>query len=182
MVTAIVRAAKEKLIAAKANGVVGVECGIVFPVSVDAITQVAEDESSGELGGALGALRIIPGPAAGEGCSTDGGCASCPYMKMNSLDALMSVLDKIGTKTGAALLTPFEPKKYSAAADDAKSIAALGKYFPITTFSRLIAHARLTLSLFISGCVPILHMRDFTRDKAFSDAFVADITERAARR
>jgi len=54
-------------------------------------------------------------------------------------------------------LTPFEPKKYSAAADDAKSIAAL-------------------------GCVPILHMRDFTRDKAFSDAFVADITERAARR
>jgi hypothetical protein len=28
--------------------------------------------------------------------------------------------------------------------------------------------------------VPILHMRDFTRDKKFSDAFVNDIVTRAA--
>jgi len=29
------------------------------------------------------------GVAAGEGCSAGGGCATCPYMKMNSLDALL---------------------------------------------------------------------------------------------
>jgi quinolinate synthase len=50
-------------------------------------------------------------------------------------------------------LAPFEPKKY-AAADSGPSVAAL-------------------------GCVPILHMRDFTRDKAFSDTFVQDIVSRA---
>ena len=34
-------------------------------------------------------LSVVPGPAGGEGCSLEGGCASCPYMKMNSLSALM---------------------------------------------------------------------------------------------
>jgi len=35
-------------------------------------------------------LSVVPGPAAGEGCSLEGGCASCPYMKMNSLQALQT--------------------------------------------------------------------------------------------
>lgn len=35
-------------------------------------------------------LSVVPGPAGGEGCSLQGGCASCPYMKMNSLQALMT--------------------------------------------------------------------------------------------
>ena len=159
MVTAIVRAAKEKLIEAKANGVDGVECEIVFPVSTDAITQVSDgsfDSGNAELSGALGDLTIVPGPAAGEGCSTDGGCASCPYMKMNSLAALFSVIDKIGSEVGATMLTPFEPKKYATAGDGSSSVASL-------------------------GCVPILHMRDFTRDKEFSETFVSDIMDRAKR-
>ena len=153
MVTAIVRAAREKLRDAKqssANKTCLVECEIVFPVSSDAVTDVSSSSSSG---GALDALTIVPGPAGGEGCGLDGGCASCPYMKMNSLASLTSVLDKIGSDAGEALLAPFEPKKY-AAADSGPSVAAL-------------------------GCVPILHMRDFTRDKAFSDAFVRDIVSRA---
>lgn len=29
--------------------------------------------------------------AGGEGCSTAGGCATCPFMKMNDLDALIDV-------------------------------------------------------------------------------------------
>lgn len=44
-----------------------------------------------------GGLPVVPGPAGGEGCSAEGGCASCPYMKMNSLDALLGVCTKIGT-------------------------------------------------------------------------------------
>ena len=160
MVTAIVRAARERLrdAAARAeNGECLVECEIVFPVSTDAVTDVesgaSSASSSGLSGGALDGLQIVPGPAGGEGCSADGGCASCPYMKMNSLAALQSVLDKIGTDAGEAMLAPFEPKKY-AASDSGPSVAAL-------------------------GCVPILHMRDFTRDKRFSDAFVRDIVGRA---
>jgi quinolinate synthase len=161
MVTAIVRAAAEKLRDAKqssASKTCLVECEIVFPVSTDAVTDVSGDPSSSSSaisGGAsaLDALTIVPGPAGGEGCGLDGGCASCPYMKMNSLASLTSVIDKIGSDAGEALLAPFEPKKY-AAADSGPSVAAL-------------------------GCVPILHMRDFTRDKAFSDTFVQDIVSRA---
>lgn len=39
----------------------------------------------------------------GEGCSTAGGCATCPFMKMNNLDALMDVVanaDQSGTVSG----------------------------------------------------------------------------------
>jgi quinolinate synthase len=74
-------------------------------------------------------------------------------MKMNSLAALRGVLDKVGTDAGESLLAPFEPKKYAARLNthsSGPSVAAL-------------------------GCVPILHMRDFTRDERFSDAFVRDI-------
>ena len=135
MVTSIVRAAKARLAEAKAAGVEGVECEIVFPVSTDAVTATGETPQGG-VEGALGQLTIVPGPAGGE-VLLGGGCASCPYMKMNSLDALQSVCDKIGTEAGEAMLTPFEPKKYQSTGDG-PSVAAL-------------------------GCVPILHMRDFTR-------------------
>ena len=151
MVTSIVRAAQAKLRAAKESGAGGVEAEIVFPVSADAVTSVGEADSA-----ALGGLTIVPGPAGGEGCSAEGGCASCPYMKMNSLDALMSVCRKVGTEAGAAFLAPYEPRKYESAAEG-PSVAAL-------------------------GCVPILHMRDFQRDGKFSDAFVEDITTRGGKK
>ena len=164
MVTAIVRAAAERLRDARAraeDGACLVECEIVFPVSTDAVTNVESTSTTADTsastsptlgGGALDGLTIVPGPAGGEGCGADGGCASCPYMKMNSLAALRGVLDKVGTDAGESLLAPFEPKKY-AASGSGPSVAAL-------------------------GCVPILHMRDFTRDKRFSDAFVRDIVGR----
>jgi hypothetical protein len=49
-------------------------------------------------------LALLPGPAGGEGCSLEGGCASCPYMKMNTLAALQGVCEKAGTPAGEALL------------------------------------------------------------------------------
>lgn len=127
------------------------EAEIVFPVASEAITQTGEAQAPGALDGALGSLAIVPGPAGGEGCSSEGGCASCPYMKMNSLNALMGVCAKVGTPA-EDLLVAFEPRKY-ANAGDGPSVAA-------------------------QGCVPILHMRDFQSDKKFSDAFVKDITTR----
>ena len=70
MVTAIVRAAQEKLRDAKqssASKTCLVECEIVFPVSTDAVTDVSGDSSSSSSGGAsaLDALTIVPGPAGG---------------------------------------------------------------------------------------------------------------------
>jgi quinolinate synthase len=48
----------------------------------------------------------------GEGCSAEGGCASCPYMKMNSLTALRSVCDRVGTPAGEAMLEAYKPRAY----------------------------------------------------------------------
>ena len=88
MITAIVRRVQSML---QAAGRTDVDVEIVFPVAPDSIT--TPDQLRGTAGDGMpeqspllpGGLAIVPGPAAGEGCSTEGGCASCPYMKMNSL-------------------------------------------------------------------------------------------------
>jgi quinolinate synthase len=59
---------------------------IVFPVNDEAVTTTE---------GPGGGLSIVPGVSGGEGCSTAGGCASCPFMKMNDLDSLVDVVDRI---------------------------------------------------------------------------------------
>ena len=157
MVTSIVKAAGDVLAEAeKADGACGVECEIVFPVSLDSVTRLEDGAGAEAAGGALGDLRIVPGPAAGEGCSSDGGCASCPYMKMNSLDALLRVAGLIGTEAGEAMLAAHAPRTYAGAAEGEASVAA-------------------------RGCVPILHMRDFQRDGAFSERFAEDVRTRAAK-
>ena len=102
-----------------------------------------------------GGLPVVPGPAGGEGCSAEGGCASCPYMKMNSLTALLSVCAKIGTP-GQALLEGYKPRPYAERMEDGRSIAA-------------------------AGCEPILHMRAFQAAKRLPDMLVADILGRKKR-
>ena len=80
MITPIARDVKQKL---QDTGRGDVELEIVFPVSSEAVTQ---DDAIG--------TGVVPG-AAGEGCSAAGGCATCKFMKMNNLDGLMDVLEKI---------------------------------------------------------------------------------------
>lgn len=53
---------------------------IIFPVADDAVTPQAE-------------LGLMPGAASAEGCSPAGGCATCPYMKMNRLSTLCELAD-----------------------------------------------------------------------------------------
>ena len=108
MITSIVRKVQQQLQDVPQNDI-SVE--IIFPVASEAVT---EDETFG----------IVPGVSGGEGCSTAGGCATCPYMKMNSLDALFSVID-ILTQNDAQLKLPFEPKKYTEQIQG-KSAALLG--------------------------------------------------------
>jgi quinolinate synthase len=142
MITSIVRRVRKSLAAVAASGGPRVEVEIVFPVASEAIAPTGDD-----------ALPVVPGVMGGEGCSTAGGCATCPYMKMNSLDALMAVLDRIQVVPGISLAT-FEPKKY------AERIA--GK-----TAAEL-------------GGIPILSMRAFHAEGRLPDSLVNDVLTRAA--
>ena len=154
MVTSIVDALQRQLAAAPA-GSPDVQVEIVFPVSSEAISTTGSTagtgSSSAQLRG-IGDLAIVPGPAGGEGCSTAGGCASCPYMKMNTLQSLMTVCERIGTP-GEALLEAYKPEAYTEHAPQGGSLAS-------------------------AGCVPILHMRDFQAGKKLSDALVTDVVTR----
>jgi quinolinate synthase len=96
MITSIVRKVQTLLQQSTRDDV---EVEIIFPVASEA---VAQDDTFG----------IVPGVKGGEGCSTAGGCATCPYMKMNSLDALFSTIE-ILKKGDAELLKLYEPKKYT---------------------------------------------------------------------
>ncbi|KAI3436690.1 hypothetical protein D9Q98_006105 [Chlorella vulgaris] len=152
MITSIVRKVQGMLRAAKRDDV-AVE--IVFPVSPEAIT--TDRQQQGGQGPRLElptGLSVVPGPAGGEGCSLEGGCASCPYMKMNSLTALLGVCERVGSPAGEAMLEAFKPRPYRELVD-----------------GKTMAQA---------GCVPILHMRGFQKGGSLPDALVADITSRHA--
>ena len=118
MLTAIVRAVRD-LLAESGRDDLGVE--IIFPVAQDAIAQTGDE------------LGILPGVSGGEGCSVAGGCASCPFMKMNELEGLFSLLEAMGSQDLAA----YHPKAYS------EQLAG-----------RSLAQV---------GTEPILHMRHFQR-------------------
>jgi quinolinate synthase len=107
---------------------------VIFPVASEAIAQDPESD-----------FGIVPGVAAGEGCSTAGGCATCPYMKMNSLRALMGLLERVDSEPGSNLV-PFEPRKYVQQISG-RTVADLGGE-------------------------PILHMRAFQREGRLPEALV----------
>lgn len=107
MVTAIVRSVRQAL----REGSRAKDVTIVFPVAADAVA-VSDD---------LG-LGVVPGVQAGEGCSLEGGCATCPYMKMNSLSALHTVLSDLNQRR---TLAAYAPKRHDAESD-AGSLFELG--------------------------------------------------------
>lgn len=145
MITSIVRGVQEilKARAIQANTDEHEDsCRIIFPVANDAIAQTGEAQTDNSL-------AIVPGVMAGDGCSTEGGCATCPYMKMNSLDALMDVLKQISREDPQ--LVTFEPKRYlsstagSVAELGTKSILAMRQFgllkrLPSDLIERVVAH------------------------------------------
>eukprot|EP00878_Enallax_costatus_P034367 GHUV01038100.1.p1 GENE.GHUV01038100.1~~GHUV01038100.1.p1 ORF type:complete len:222 (+),score=55.32 GHUV01038100.1:388-1053(+) len=148
MITSIVRKVQGLL---RSVGRDDLEVEIVFPVNPSAITTSQQQVSAGPAELPTG-ITVVPGPASGEGCSLEGGCASCPYMKMNTLTALMTVAQRIGDPAGEAMLEGFKPRAY-ADRIDGKTLAQV-------------------------GCIPILHMRHFTQHKMFSSGLVEDIRGR----
>lgn len=115
------------------------EVEIIFPVAGEAVATTDDPE-----------LPIVPGVSGGEGCSTAGGCATCPFMKMNSLDALMDVLGRLDEPKDNLL--PLHPRQYH------ETIAG-----------------RTAADL---GGEPILHMRHLQRTGVLPDALIDDIRHR----
>ncbi|GFZ11997.1 quinolinate synthase [Actinidia rufa] len=147
MVTSIVAAVRRLLGSGRAK--VNVE--IVFPVSSDSVTRTPSGSSSGLISGEVGnfmEVPIIPGVASGEGCSIHGGCASCPYMKMNSLSSLLKVCHHLPEHKHGLLA-------YEAARLNLQ-----------TRHGKLIADV---------GCEPILHMRHFQAAKSLPEKLIYQI-------
>lgn len=98
MVTSIVEKVQEILGNASSNSQGRkVEAEIIFPVSSEAVMSV-EDCDSNAINNTNNDLTIVPGVAGGEGCSTAGGCATCPFMKMNDVDALQDIINLVDEK------------------------------------------------------------------------------------
>lgn len=142
MVTAIVRKVRERL-AAVPEGQAAPTVEIIFPVASEAVATTG-DES----------LPIVPGVQGGEGCTIAGGCATCPYMKMNSFDALIDLLEQVRDAEDPATLRAFHPKAYTELIDG-RTMADLGSE-------------------------PILHMRHFQQTGELPPALMNAIRGQAA--
>ncbi|CAA7030855.1 unnamed protein product [Microthlaspi erraticum] len=150
MVTSIVAVIRSLVGSSSANSKVKVE--IVFPVSSDSMSKT-EGSSSVKLGDV--ALPVVPGVASGEGCSLHGGCASCPYMKMNSLNSLLKVCNNL---------------------PDVENVIG---GFKAERFKRQTPQGKLIADV---GCEPILHMRHFQAKKELPMELVNDVLSRESKR
>jgi quinolinate synthase len=145
MVTSIVRNVQEIL---RTTGNQSVEAEIVFPVSQEAVMD-GGDES----------MPLVPGVSGGEGCSTAGGCATCPFMKMNDLNSIQDILDRKdrarqgSQRDEAQLLTHLPPQRLK------------GKMLNGVKATDL-------------GSEPILYMRDFMATKRLPDELVRKVLTR----
>ncbi|KAJ4827205.1 hypothetical protein Tsubulata_016797 [Turnera subulata] len=149
MVTAIVAAVRHLLHSATSPGEAKVSVEIVFPVSSESMTSTSnssEGLNSVTIGDVI--LPVIPGVASGEGCSIHGGCASCPYMKMNSLSSLLKVCHHL--PEGQNLIAAYEAERLKLQTPNGKSIADV-------------------------GCEPILHMRHFQATKELPEKLVYQV-------
>lgn len=154
MVTSIVRSVQEILDSSSSKGV---EAEIIFPVSSEAVMGVEDDGSESSTS----SLGVVPGVAGGEGCSTAGGCATCPFMKMNDLDAVQDIVDMIGRSSS----------------DDGNTLQLqLNKHLPPNKLGGKQIDGRDAIDL---GTEPIVYMREFMQSKKISDGLVERIEKMA---
>jgi len=152
MVTSIVRSVQDIL---DSSACQNVEAEIIFPVSSEAVMGVEE----GEVGvNNNSTLEVVPGVAGGEGCSTAGGCATCPFMKMNDLDAVHDIVDMISESS-------------------ANNELQLLKHLPPNRLQGQTINGKNAIEL---GIEPIVYMREFMREKKLSDELVERVESMAA--
>ena len=134
MVTSIVKSVQDILEEADCKTV---EAEVVFPVSSEAVMGVDDSD-----------LGVVPGVAGGEGCSTAGGCATCPFMKMNDLDALSDIADMVIRKNNELKLQSHLPPQ------------------------RLIGKKIDGVDAVDLGSEPIMFMRHFMKEKSMSENLI----------
>jgi len=115
------------------------EAEIIFPVA--AYTSVGEGED----------LAVVPGVQASEGCSTAGGCATCPFMKMNDVEALQDLVDNV-LQQNPNLTSYLPPNKIHNEQINGQSLMEL-------------------------AVEPIIHMRQFMKDNTLPDDLVKRIIQ-----
>lgn len=147
MVTSIVAVVRNLLGSVSPSEGAKIKVEIVFPVSSESVT--TSSKSAVKTSDVI--LPVIPGVASGEGCSIHGGCASCPYMKMNSLSTLLKVCHQLQDEKST--LTAYEAARFKLQTRTGKSVADV-------------------------GCEPILHMRQFQATKQLPDKLVDQIHQR----
>ncbi|KAL6644140.1 hypothetical protein ACP70R_018906 [Stipagrostis hirtigluma subsp. patula] len=151
MITSIVAAVRELFDLYNSQERANIEVEIVFPVSSDAVSNTSV-KGSHQLGSSVASgldnLTVVPGVSSGEGCSIQGGCASCPYMKMNSLESLLKVCHRLPDKNNK--LSAYQANRFSVKTPLGKSVAEV-------------------------GCEPILHMRHFQATKRLPDKLVRQV-------
>mmetsp|Transcript_13351 Transcript_13351/g.27353 ORF Transcript_13351/g.27353 Transcript_13351/m.27353 type:complete len:113 (+) Transcript_13351:1481-1819(+) len=102
---------------------------------------------------------IVPGVSGGEGCSTAGGCATCPFMKMNDLDKLVDIANTIaGDDSHGVNLTALQPPR-----------RLEGKFI----------NGKPAVEV---GVESIMHMRTLMTDGAFADELVDKVVAAGASR
>jgi quinolinate synthase len=135
LVTSLVHQVKQQLESRRASGA---EVEVIFPVASEAIVVTSDRQ-----------LPVVPGVASGDGCSLEGGCATCPYMKMNHLDAVFDVLVQLSRNETERL----------------RSHAARRNRGTVPGFD--IEEARR----------PLLAMREFSKSRRLPDALVSRALE-----
>ncbi|KAL9235611.1 hypothetical protein vseg_010356 [Gypsophila vaccaria] len=152
MITAIVAAVREMFNSAKpSSGRADIKVEIVFPVSSDSVTKTNQGTHNNSNPSGFDDqlnLSVVPGVTSGEGCSIHGGCASCPYMKMNSLGALLRICKTLPDERH--MLSTYEAARFSSQMVNGRSLADV-------------------------GCEPVLHMRHFQATKELSEKLVHHI-------
>jgi quinolinate synthase len=153
MVTSIVRSVQDIL---DSNSCGNVEAEIIFPVSSDAVMGVEDNNANTDE--SIQTLEVVPGVSGGEGCSTAGGCATCPFMKMNDLDAVQDIVEMIQTR-----------------GSNKNSELSLSKHLPQNRLKGKTIGGRDAIEL---GSEPIVFMREFMKSKRLSDDLVRRIEGR----
>ena len=158
MVTSIVKSVQDIL---RKHNDTRTEAEIIFPVASEAIMAV-DDNDHNDMG-----MSVVPGVSGGEGCSTAGGCATCPFMKMNDIDRLQDVIDMVTANN----------------ADNSHELALQSHQPP----NRLAGKQMNGIDAIDLGTEPILYMREFMKTKRLSDDLMDKLrtgqttTARAAR-
>lgn len=147
MITSITRSVQS--IISKNPSLHDLEVEIVFPVASSAIT--TQNQQTEKVVSLPNEMVLVPGAASGEGCSTEGGCANCPYMKMNTLTALKQIVEKIGE-------------------------GGLEGFYPQEMDSTIQVNGRQE-SIHYLGFLPVYEMKRFQENGVLSDGLVKSLKD-----